>query len=248
MIPQGLVLLISSVLAFNAYRLARDRVLTQNLYSPQLLSEVDMLVLDKTGTMTSNKLEVEGLYDAKGNAAAKTSPLAIALAEIVAANKLDSNETARAISSVLPKRTRPSSGKAIPFSSEKKYSGVELSDKSAYLMGAPGFLGVEKKQEEKLLSRLDAAMRILFVAKRDQQDHAILLGAIVLKDQLRPGIQNIIKDLQSQEVAIKVISGDGLEVVQSVAKAAGVADADRAVDLSQVTTTEALHALSLIHI
>lgn len=242
MIPQGLVLLISSVLAFNAYRLARDHVLTQNLYSPQLLSEVDMLVLDKTGTITSNKLEVEGLYDAEGHPVHTNSSLASVLAEIIAANKLDTNETAAAISSVLPKRICPTSGKAIPFSSEKKYSGVEFTNKSAYLMGAPGFLGVEKKQEQRLLSRLDAAMRILFVAKRDPQNHSTLLGAILLKDQLRPGIQHIIRELQSQEVAIKVISGDGLEAVQSVAKAAGVADADHAIDLSQVSTTKALHA------
>ena len=153
MIPQGLVLLTSSVLAIATVRLARRKVLAQQLYCIETLARVDVLCLDKTGTITSGRMEVEGTYplpvegvslDAGSDEAAvpvDTTVLDFALANVARATSADANETCQALLNYYADRpvevSEPLS--VIPFSSSKKWSGASFAQGS-YVMGAAQFV------------------------------------------------------------------------------------------------------------
>ncbi len=156
MIPQGLVLLTSSVLAIATVRLARRKVLAQQLYCIETLAGVDVLCLDKTGTITSGGMEVEGTYPlpvegvslgAGSDEAAvpvDTTVLDFALANVARATSADANETCQALLNYYADRpvevSEPLS--VIPFSSSKKWSGASLA--GAYVMGAAQFVLSER--------------------------------------------------------------------------------------------------------
>lgn len=244
MIPQGLVLLASTVFAVSAQLLARKKVLLQNLYATDLMSSLTMLVLDKTGTITTGNLRLEQLMDAKGNAlSAKTEsthPLIRGLQSIVSANKDDANETMRAIEKALPNAGKtPRVRERIAFSSEIKYSGCVLEDGRSFLLGAPGYLGLSRAAESALLKKLDTKKRILFVVERSEHK-TILLGALQLEDSLRPQIVSTVRALIKSHVGIKVVSGDAPKAVQAAAEAAEIPHAERVCDLSRITCAREL--------
>ena len=147
MIPQGLVLLTSSVLAITTIRLARRKVLAQQLYCIETLARVDVLCLDKTGTITSGRMQVEGTYpiavgegEAGHGVPAGVSVLDFALANIAHATSMDANETCKALldhyaDSGVPIKEPLA---VMPFSSAKKWSGASF-DEGSFIMGAAQF-------------------------------------------------------------------------------------------------------------
>ncbi len=218
MIPEGLVLLTSSVLALATIRLSRQKVLVQDLYSIETLARVDTICLDKTGTLTTGKMTVKDLIPAEPHT---KNALENALKLILSAQEADT-ATSSALKAKLPgtakfKPTEPIL-EVIPFSSDRKYSGVRTAS-ATYLMGAPEFLTDESPN-------FPGNYRIIAVVKDNE-----LLGYVLLEDELRKDAKNIIDFFKDNDVAVKIISGDNLNTVTTIAETVGLEDLNP-VDLS----------------
>ena len=208
MIPQGLVLLTSSVLAIATVRLARRKVLAQQLYCIETLARVDVLCLDKTGTITSGRMEVEGTYPlpvegvslGAGSGARQAVPvdttvLDFALANVARATSADANETCQALLNYYADRpvevSEPLS--VIPFSSSKKWSGASFAQGS-YVMGAAQFVLSDRvfSQVENRVAELADTCRVLVVARvdgfspdGDMVGEAEPVGFVTIRDEIR---------------------------------------------------------------
>ena len=228
MIPEGLVLLTSSVLALATIRLSRQKVLVQDLYSIETLARVDCICLDTTGTLTTGKMTVRDHIVAPG---ATETALLDAL-ELILGHLPADNATSRALHQkylgTAKFKATDDDHDIIPFSSDRKYSGIKKRD-TEFLMGALEFMTKDKsliKEEQKI----SESFRIISVIKRVKGKET-LLGFIRLEDEIRKDANNIIKFFYDNDVAIKIISGDNLETVTKIAKTVGVLDT-RGVDLS----------------
>ena len=247
MIPQGLVLLTSSVLAIATVRLARRKVLAQQLYCIETLARVDVLCLDKTGTITSGRMEVEGTYPlpvegvslgAGSDEAAvpvDTTVLDFALANVARATSADANETCQALLNYYADRpvevSEPLS--VIPFSSSKKWSGASFAQGS-YVMGAAQFVLSDRAfaQVENRVAELADTCRVLVVARVDG----------FTPDGDRVGEAETIGYFNEQVVTLNVISGDDPRTVSSIARVVGVPGADAYVDATTLDTPAKLDA------
>lgn len=232
MIPEGLILLTSTVLAVSVVRLSKYKVLVQQLYCIETLARVDTLCLDKTGTITSGKMEVEQVV----------GDCDTGFASLVAADE-DKNETSLAIEEYykdkkvdILKATR-----VIPFSSDKKYSGAMFGD-FGYVMGATQFI-IDDKETLAKAESLAANARVLLLAKVENFDDAgnILgkpepIGFICVRDQIRETAAQTIKYFADEGVDLKVISGDDPRTVSGIAKKAGVKGAENFVDATTLKT------------
>ncbi len=250
MIPQGLVLLTSSVLAIATFRLGRRMVLVQQAYCVETLARVDTLCLDKTGTITTGEMEVARVAAAPG---ASEGEVAAALAAIAGANEADANETARAILRYAAEKgvAAASVTRAVPFSSARKYSGCLTADGRGLVMGAAAFvLGTGRVAEADALARsFDATERVLvvgecasFSAEGAIEGDVRLLGCVAIRDQIRPTAARTMAYFLDQGVELRVISGDDPRTVSAIAARAGVPHADRYVDATTLATPEALDA------
>lgn len=239
MIPEGLVLLTSVALAAGAFTLGRRNVLVRELPAIEALARVDVLCLDKTGTITNGQLQFDRI-EPVGNQSAKN--LQTTLAQMVAATG-DDNETAQAIKNALgtPSVTPT---EVLPFSSGRKWSGARLSSGQAYVLGAPEFIfaTIPTEIKRRITDLAAVGYRVLVLAKVDQlttpQPTAPqALGLLCITDELRPRAKDTFDYFATQEVALKVISGDNPVTVASIAKRAGIAGADQLIDMSQVGAT-----------
>lgn len=266
MIPQGLVLLTSTVLAIATTRLGRRQVLIQQAYCIETLARVDVLCLDKTGTITTGGMVVDQVCGAHGAEAApittqergsqtseqdreRTQTLE-ALATLVAANADDANETATAIANYLSAHHIAAHKvvRAIPFSSQKKYSGCVEADGQALVMGAAQFvLGDQFADIEAIVHSFGELARVLVVARVDGFDEEgsflgipQLLGYVSLQDELRTSAKETVAYFIEQGVELRVISGDDPVTVSAIAREAGIPAADVWVDVSRLTDRGAL--------
>ncbi len=205
MIPEGLVLLTSTVLAVSVIRLAKLNVLVQELYCIEMLARVDTICLDKTGTITSGKMEVIDVIKLED----------YNLDEIIGniVNNLEAdNATSEALSNYFKKYDNYKVIKKIPFSPINKYSGVEF-EEGKFLIGAPEFLC--KKSIKEVIDNQDN--RTLLITKDDSP-----IGIIVLKDEIRKNAKKMLNYLKSQDVDIKIISGDNLKTISKIANNVGI--------------------------
>ena len=264
MIPQGLVLLTSSVLAIATVRLARRKVLAQQLYCIETIARVDVLCLDKTGTITSGRMEVEGTYPlpvegvslgAGSDEAAvpvDTTVLDFALANVARATSADANETCQALLNYYADRpvevSEPLS--VIPFSSSKKWSGASFAQGS-YVMGAAQFVLSERvfSQVENRVAELADTCRVLVVARvdgftpdGDMVGEAEPVGFVTIRDEIRTSAAETIGYFNEQGVTLNVISGDDPRTVSSIARVVGVPGADAYVDATTLDTPAKLDA------
>jgi len=237
MIPEGLVLLTSVALAAGAFTLGRHQVLVRELPAIEALARVDILCLDKTGTITSGNLKFERIEPWADIAAATAQDT---LAKLVSAIN-DDNETAQAIQSGLGKPV-VTPDEVMPFSSGRKWSGASF-DGQAYVMGAPEFIfrEVSPALKQRIHQLAQQGFRVLVLAKVAQlttpkPTEPEALGLILITDELRPNAQATFGFFAKQDVALKVISGDNPVTVASIAKRAGIAGADQLIDMSQVGT------------
>ncbi|GEO70605.1 cation-translocating P-type ATPase [Levilactobacillus acidifarinae] len=235
MIPQGLVLLTSVALAAGAFTLGRKNVLVRELPAIEALARVDVLCLDKTGTITSGKLKLDrlDLVGTTDGAQAQT-----VLAQLVAATG-DDNETAQAIQAALGNPT-VTAGEVLPFSSGRKWSGAQLGD-WAYVMGAPEFIyeTVPAAIKARIHTLAAQGYRVLLLAQVDQLAtprpvNPQALALVLITDELRPHAADTFDFFVTQDVALKVISGDNPVTVSSIAQRAGIPGAQDLVDMSQV--------------
>ena len=264
MIPQGLVLLTSSVLAIATIRLARRRVLAQQLYCIETLARVDVLCLDKTGTITSGRMEVAGVYEARDGRAERVggecgdatavaaSPVARALAGIAQATAADANETCTAVLAYAEACGIEAAHavRTIPFNSAKKWSGAVLDD-GAYVMGAAQFVlpAALFSVYERSVHVLASTCRVLAVASVDGFDdegaiagEVRLMGFVTIRDEIRSSAAETVRYFCEQGVTLNVISGDDPRTVSSIARHVGIPGADAFVDATTLVTPAQLDA------
>lgn len=264
MIPQGLVLLTSSVLAIATVRLARRKVLAQQLYCIETLARVDVLCLDKTGTITSGRMEVEGTYplpiegagtgtgESEVSVPVETTVLDFALANVARATSADANETCQALLNYYADRPVEVSEPlaVIPFSSSKKWSGASFAQGS-YVMGAAQFVLSERvfAQVENRVAELADTCRVLVVARvdgftpdGDMAGEAEPVGFVTIRDEIRTSAAETIGYFNEQGVTLNVISGDDPRTVSSIARVVGVPGADAYVDATTLDTPSKIDA------
>lgn len=244
MIPEGLVLLSSVVLAVSAIRLARNQTLVQDLYCIETLARVDTLCLDKTGTITEGKMAVEEVFSFTGkDVDAEMNALAGALP--------DRNPTFLAVLEKWGKENSPTAEQVLPFSSAKKWSGAYFPAFGSLVMGAGEFIlgeayeAIRQKTEDfsaggrrvLLLARSDLSFR-----GRDLPEGLTPLALIAVTDRIRGEAPETLRFFGEQGVDIKIISGDNPLTVSAIAKKAGVKNAERWIDASQLADRAALSA------
>ena len=224
MIPEGLILLTSSVLALATIRLSRKKVLVQDLYAIETLARVDAICLDKTGTLTTGNMAVKDFE-------AFEKSFEIALKSILS-HQMSENATTAALKRKFLKSTKFDEIEGIldviPFSSDRKYSGIKTKN-ATYLMGAIDFLTDDKAIIEKV-KEASAGYRTIAVAK-----NSTLLGIVRLEDEIRPTAPKIIKYFYDNAIDVKIISGDDSESVKTIAEKVGVKDL-RTVNLAALKT------------
>lgn len=233
MIPEGLVLLTSTVLAVSVIRLSKRKVLVQDLYCIETLARVDTICLDKTGTITEGSMEVvDEVKFIECNLEEIVSNINRSLDEV--------NPTALALKEKYGKSKKYNEIKKIPFSSSKKYSGA-VYEEGTYLIGAPEFIlkgNIKKYQAE--LDKYTKDHRVILVAKVVdlENDEVESLGFILLQDKIRKEAPATLKYFREQGVDIKIISGDNPETVLGIAKRAGLSKNAKCLDASTLKSDE----------
>ncbi len=232
MIPEGLVLLTSTVLAVSVIKLSKKKVLVQDLYCIEMLARVDVACLDKTGTITEGKLEV--VRDISFN----DRDISYIISNINGAS-IDTNPTALALLDKYGKSNDKKVEEVIPFSSSRKYSGVKFSD-ITYVVGAPEFILKDNyKKYEKIISPYLEDYRVLMVGeyKKNIFDTK-LVGLILIQDKIRESAPSTIEYFKKQDVDLKIISGDDARSVLGIAKRAGFSDDTLAINATVLETDQ----------
>lgn len=216
MIPEGLILLTSSILALATIRLGKRKVLVQDLYAIETLARVDTICLDKTGTLTTGNMVV------KDYTAFEKSFKTVLKSILI--HQMSENATTTALKKKFVGRAKfEATGDfaeildIIPFSSDRKYSGIKTKN-ATYLMGAIDFLTDNKTIIQKVKSASAGYRTIAVVKNKD------LLGFVRLEDEIRSTAPKIIKYFYDNDIAVKIISGDDLNSVKTIAEKVGVKD------------------------
>lgn len=218
MIPEGLVLLTSIALTVGVIKMSRKKVIIQKLSGIEMLSCVDILCLDKTGTITDGSMEVidviditkEKCYDIMSN--------------IIDDNPI--NVTDIAMKNYFKSEKKYNIKKSIPFSSYRKHSAKILEDNTTYIIGALEYITGEKldKYDKYLSKYIENGNRIITIAKSEHEykekvpKDTKVIGFIILKDNIRPNAKETLNYFKEQDVNIKIISGDSPISVSNIMK------------------------------
>ncbi|MBQ3435527.1 MAG: HAD-IC family P-type ATPase [Bacilli bacterium] len=227
MIPEGLVLLTSTVLAVSVIRLSQRKVLVQDLYCIETLARVDTLCIDKTGTITTGEMEVVDTI-------LKTDQEVNDIVGSVVYALDDNNPTAIALKKKFVPVKKLKVDKKISFSSKKKYSGITCG-KDTYLIGAPEFVLDSLKGLTKELEEYSNNYRVLAVVKKTGSKKT-LLAFILIQDQIRKEAKDTLNYFRENNVDLKIISGDNPNTVLSIAKRAGLKEDALAIDAHTLKT------------
>ena len=231
MIPDGLILLTSTVLAASVLRLSKYNVLVQELFCIETLARVDVLCLDKTGTITEGVMEVVDFIPNVKYSKDEVKTLLDKLCHTLD----DVSPTMEA----LRNKFETKKGKAldykkiVPFSSDKKYSKVEMEGLSYYL-GAPEFIIKESKYDE-----YSKDYRTLLLAI-EEKGKISPVALILIQDKIRKEAKDTLEYFKRQGVEIKIISGDNPLTISQIAKRVGLDNYDKYCDLSLINTKEEL--------
>ena len=249
MIPEGLYLLTSMALAAGVVRLAQKKTLVHDMGCIETLARVDVLCVDKTGTVTENKMTVEDVVPLCPDRF-EEGDIRLIMADYVGAMRAD-NDTMAALRRYFTGEVKQPAVKAVPFTSAKKFGGVSFHEDETYLLGAPDVLLGERYG--KYAAQIDAysakGCRVLLLALYDgQPDDEVLdadmlpISLILLSNKIRAEAPDTFKYFAEQGVAIKVISGDNAMAVSEVAKRAGIKGAESYVDARTLETDEDIAA------
>lgn len=255
-VPEGLLLASSLLLAFGSLRLAQAKVLPQKLSAIEAMALLNLLAVDKTGTLTSDEVTLERVA-AFGDENDYSDSDVASFAALIAHETSGGNITGRAI---LTEATSPKNTKVLEvmaFSSARKMAGVRADidgEIRTLMMGAPEFVSklapVDKETQKKLNDWADNGLRVLMLAefsddktklKDLKNGSGTAIGAVVLRNSLRHGVVETVDFLQRQGVTIRVISGDNPRTVQYIAKEAGIKHPEKAIlgeDLAALSEDE----------
>ena len=237
MIPEGLYLLASIALVVSVMRLGRKKVLVHEMACVETLARVNVLCVDKTGTITENKMSVREIIPL---AKEEEETSLHALIGDVVANLDADNITMQALKDYFDGKSERKAQKVIPFSSQRKYSGVRF-EEGLYLIGAPERLLAERygKYDVQILDKIDKGVRVLVFGRYGEEQHLFEpLAFILVSNPIRRDARETFEYFQKEDVCIKVISGDHPKAAAAVAKKAGIVEADRYIDVSQLSDEE----------
>ncbi|MBA5270209.1 cation-translocating P-type ATPase [Enterococcus hirae] len=251
MIPEGLYLLTTIALAMSAARLAKQRVLLHDMKSIETLARVNVLCVDKTGTITENQMSVQKLVIAKNEQAEQQATRIQELISDYAKAMANDNATMQAIKTYFNKPTDQEPLSILPFSSVQKFSSVTFAD-GVYVLGAPEMVLRERFETVKneFSQYADQGYRVLvfgsyqgILSETLLEEEVIPLAYLLIANPIRKEAPDTFAYFKEQGVAIKVISGDNPQTVSTVALQAGIANADQYIDVSQLAEEDYLSAV-----
>ena len=252
MIPEGLYLLASVALAVSSIRLAQKKVLLHDMKCIETLARVNVLCVDKTGTITENTMEVQDVIPTKEYEEGELRPLSELLGDFTAAQSSD-NITMEAMKRYFKIASGKKAVAKTGFSSASKYSSVTF-EEASYVLGAPEFVLKEQYEnyEEAISAHASKGARVLvFGTAKEEPDGKPLkeavtpLAYVLLANPIRQEAKETFTYFAEQGVEVKVISGDNPLTVSEVAKEVGIAGAERYVDASTLHTEEEMRAAVL---
>lgn len=237
MIPEGLVLLTSTVLAISVIRLAKFKVLVQELYCIETLARVDTICLDKTGTITTGKMLVSDLVPLN---LTKMSDITDALG-LMSYHMDKDNQTMEAIGAKYARKNDYKVIKKVPFSSSTKWSGISF-EKESYILGAPEIVLKDVSSIKHELDNYAKDSRVVLLAKydgvlgRNLPSDVVPMALILIEDKIRSDAKDTLNFFKEQGVSIKIISGDNPVTVAGIAKRVGLNDV-KYVDMSKTSSS-----------
>ncbi|MBQ8768712.1 MAG: cation-translocating P-type ATPase [Oscillospiraceae bacterium] len=236
MIPEGLYLLTSVAMAVSALKLTQKKVLVQDMNCIETLARVDVLCVDKTGTITEAVMEVDNVVPLTDDDPERLEQI---LAAIYTGVEPD-NDTARAMTEMFAGQTDWECVNRIPFTSKTKWSSATFREQGAYIVGAPEFIMGSRYDElrEYVESWSGFGYRVLLVAEYagEPSPEGLVaqrlkpLALVLVSNRVRPEAEETFRYFAQQGVCIKVISGDNPVTVSEVARRAGIENADQYVD------------------
>ncbi len=243
MIPSGLVALSSTVFCVSVMRLSRHKTLAQDLYCVETLARVDVLCLDKTGTITEGTMEVNEVMPAKGKNVDDINQI---IKNVTSALE-DDNATINALRTYVGELQNSGTiEQVVPFSSQRKWSGARI-DGVSYVIGAPEFVFKKrtKAMENTVSEMAQKGFRVMVVASSKNMfgDGTLpktlsLESYIFITDKIRKEAPDTLRFFKQEGVTVKIISGDNPQTVRAVAMRAGLENCDNIVDMSTLKTEE----------
>ena len=241
MIPEGLFLLVSLALVVSVMRLAKKNTLVHEMGCIETLARVDVLCVDKTGTITENEMNVRGIVPVNG---AEESVIERVMADYIA-NMGGDNDTMAALRRYFTGEATRKASCVMQFSSSVKYGGVTFTNGESYLLGAPEMilLGDYENYREVIEPYSAEGCRVLLLARyygnlenKGINGRAEPVSLILLTNRIRPDAPPTFAFFKKQGVKIMVISGDNPVTVSRVAQEAGIDEADKYIDATTLTT------------
>ena len=237
MIPEGLLLLTSSVMAVSVARLAKFNVLVQQLYCIETLARVDVICLDKTGTITSGEMRMKEFIADKG---IKKDYAERVISNLCYAFK-NVNDTMKAIQNKYTLKGTWEVIDVVEFSSSRKYSAATFKDEGTFYLGAPEFVLKEQFENYKEILEKYSDYRTLVLAKEGKKEKQVL-GFLIIEDTIRQTAPANLEYFKKQGVRVKIISGDNFQTVASIARRAGLNDVN-GVDARTITEENVFEAV-----
>ena len=248
MIPSGLMLLSSVALAVGVIRLAQNKVMVQELYCIEMLARVNVLCLDKTGTITDGTMSVKDSIDYENNFGISTKAVINGMLNALKENNL----TQRALEEKFGSNKRIKSNGLIHFSSQRKFNAVSFERYGTFIMGAPEF--VLRGEFNNFKTDIDGyskqGYRVLALAHRDgfienetlPDSPVKLVSLILIEDNIRPDAIETINYFKESGVEVKVISGDNPLTVSKISERAGISNASECISLDGMSDEDVARA------
>ena len=250
MIPEGLYLLTSVALAVSAQKLSRQRVLVQDMNSIETLARVDVLCVDKTGTITEPDMVVDNVIPLADSL--PPEELEDLLTAMYGTTEPD-NATAKAMKELFSGSSSLVCSKRVPFSPETKWYGCEFEERGSFVVGAPEFLLQDRPDSYGIGDWASQGYRVLLLAayasplEAGKLDASLVtpLALVLLTGKLRPKAKETFAYFARQGVTVKVISGDNPATVSQIAQQAGIPGSECYIDAATLDTPEKIREAAL---
>ncbi|CAM3608783.1 HAD-IC family P-type ATPase [Erysipelothrix anatis] len=246
LLPKGLILLTSLSFGVSVFRLAQKRTLVQEIYSIEVLSKVDVLCIDKTGTLTAGEMTVQDVIYLE------EQTKALPMISTYVGNSTDSDSTTLAMKSFFSGECDIHPIHVSPFSSARKWGSMTYEGHGTVFLGAPEFLIDNYELPEQAIQYQSEGARVLLVARTPDELHEIVrpddlipTALIAIADPVRLDVYDSLDFFKNNEVNVKVISGDNINTLMAVATKTGIQNGDKAIDVSQIESDEELEAAVL---